>query len=114
MPDPQSADTDVMVVFCTTGDPEIAGRIAQELVERRQAACVNVVPRVLSYYRWKGEVVKGDEEQLLVIKTRRALLGRLDATIRELHSYELPEMIALPLAGGDPEYLAWVRECVPV
>ncbi len=97
------------VVLTTAGSEEVARRIARALVERRLAACVNVVPSVRSLYRWKGEVTE-DEELLLVIKTAEDLFPSVRAAIRELHSYELPEAILLPIRDGDPGYLAWLEE----
>jgi periplasmic divalent cation tolerance protein len=94
-----SAMSEHAVVLCAAGSDAEAGRIAQTLVERRLAACVNVVPRVSSTYRWEG-AVRTDSEWLLVVKS----------AIRELHSYELPEIVMLDLAGGDAAYLAWIDE----
>ena len=95
------------VALTTAGSAEQAKSLAQELVRRRLAACVNVVPGVCSFYRWKGELVE-EGERLLVIKTDAGRLEDLQAAIRELHSYETPELIVLEVAGGDPAYLAWV------
>jgi periplasmic divalent cation tolerance protein len=86
-----------------------ARRIASALVEERLAACVNVVPRVTSVYRWKGKVEEA-RESLLVIKSRAALSKRLVARVRALHSYSLPEIVTLPISSGSPDYLRWVRE----
>lgn len=81
--------------------------MAQELVSRRLAACVNVVPGVRSFYWWDGSV-QDDDELLLVIKTRVELLPQLESAIKELHSYEVPEFIVLPIDGGSSAYLAWI------
>jgi periplasmic divalent cation tolerance protein len=97
------------VVTCAAGSEDEASRIARGLVERRLAACVNVVPGVMSTYRWQG-AVRTDAEWLLVAKTR---LDRFDAVrdaIRELHSYELPEIVMVEIAEGDAGYLAWIDE----
>lgn len=99
---------DVCVVYCTAPDEEVAARVARALVEERLAACVNVLPAVVSFYRWEGELHE-DGELLLVVKTRRALLEPLAARVRELHPYEVPELIALPVEAGSAAYLAWVR-----
>jgi periplasmic divalent cation tolerance protein len=100
-----------VVVLCTVGRPEDAERIAREVVERRLAACVNVVPSVVSTYRWKGKVER-DEERLLVIKTRADRFEALRAAIVSLHPYEVPEVVALPISEGHAPYLEWVDESV--
>jgi periplasmic divalent cation tolerance protein len=104
-----SAMSEHAVVLCSAGSDAEAGRIAQTLVERRLAACVNVVPGVRSTYRWEG-AVRTDSEWLLVVKTRRDRFEEVRSAIRELHSYELPEIVMLDLAGGDAAYLAWIDE----
>ncbi len=96
-----------VVVFCTAPAAEV-GTIARELVDARLAACVNIVD-VRSCFRWEGSVCD-EQEGLLIIKTRYDRLNPLIARIRELHSYELPEIIALPIAGGHAPYLDWIRE----
>ncbi len=101
---------DLIVVLSNTESAESAARMARELVGRKLVACVNVVPGVRSFYRWKGEIAE-DDEHLMVIKTRRSLFEQVRICMRELHPYELPEIIALPLQEGDPGYLAWVHEC---
>ncbi len=100
-----------VVAFSTVGRAEDAERIARALVERRLAACVNVVPGVVSLYRWKGEVCR-DEELLLVFKTRAERLPQLREALLALHPYELPELVALPIESGHPPYLAWLDEGV--
>ena len=97
------------VVLTTAGSEEQSKTLAEALVERRLAACVSVVPRVLSVYRWKGEISR-DEECLLVIKTSERLFPTVREAIRELHSYELPEILMLPITNADPGILAWLRE----
>ncbi len=101
---------ELIVVLSNTDSAESAARMARELVGKKLVACVNVVPGVRSFYRWKGKIAE-DGEHLMVIKTRRSLFEQVRVCMRELHPYELPEIIALPLQGGDPDYLAWVREC---
>ena len=104
--------TDKRVVFVTCGSEEEASRIARALVGERLAACVNILEApVRSVYRWKGRVETA-MEHLLVIKTRRARLRALEEALRRMHSYETPEMIALPVAEGSRKYLTWVDECV--
>jgi len=96
-----------VVALSTVGRAEDAERIARALVERRLAACVNVVPKVVSVYRWKGEVCR-DQELLLVVKTRRERLGALREALVEMHPYEVPELVALPIEAGHEPYLAWL------
>jgi periplasmic divalent cation tolerance protein len=100
-----------MVVLSSVGTAEDAARIARALVERRLAACVNVLPGVRSWYRWKG-AVEEDEERLLVIKTRRDRFEALREALVALHPYELPEAIAFPVEAGHAPYLAWLDEAV--
>jgi periplasmic divalent cation tolerance protein len=99
--------TDKIVVFSTCDSEEQAGRIAHALVEQRLAACVNVLPGVRSIYRWKGEIQEG-VEWLLVIKSRRGLMDQLRVTIGKVHTYEVPELLALPVVDGSESYLAWL------
>ena len=99
--------TDKIVVLSTCASADEASRIARELVEKRVAACVNIVSGVRSVYRWKG-AVEDESEILLVIKSSRALLERLRAAIEKLHSYEVPEVVAVPIVDGSESYLAWL------
>lgn len=96
-----------VVVLMTAGSAEEAEAIASTLVAERLAACVNVVPGVISIYRWQGEVQR-DREWLLVAKSRRDVLAQLVQHVQALHSYDLPEVIALPLTGGSQAYLDWI------
>ncbi len=100
-----------VIALSTVGSAEDADRLARALVERGLAACVNVVPGVVSHYRWKGALCR-DEERLLVIKTRAERMGPLRAAIAELHPYELPELVVLRISGGSEAYLAWLDESV--
>jgi periplasmic divalent cation tolerance protein len=102
---------DFRVVLTTADSAELAATLARALVERRLAACVNVVGPVRSVYRWRGEIVS-DEERILVIKTSAACFPRLRETIRELHTYEVPELLALAVADGDRTYLDWLAGCL--
>lgn len=95
------------VVLTTAGSAEEAGAIARELVDRRLAACVNIIDRVRSVYRWQGSV-HDEPEVLLVIKTTAAAYPRLETAVRELHSYDCPELVRLAVAGGEDDYLAWL------
>jgi periplasmic divalent cation tolerance protein len=101
---------EVLVALCTCPDAVVGGHIADALVGEGLAACVNVLPGVTSIYEWKGEIQR-DTEVLLLIKTVRARLPELTDRVRELHPYELPEIIALPVRGGLPDYLQWVITC---
>jgi periplasmic divalent cation tolerance protein len=103
--------TERLVAFSTVAKLEDAEGIARVLVERRLAACVNVVPGLVSVYRWKGSVER-DEECLLIIKTRTDRLEALKATLVSLHPYEVPELVAIPVEGGHAPYLAWLDESV--
>jgi periplasmic divalent cation tolerance protein len=103
--------SDLVVALSTVGKAEDAERIARALVERRLAACVNVVPGVVSVYRWKGEVCR-DGEVMLVIKTRAERIPALREALLALHPYELPELLALPIDSGHSPYLAWIDESV--
>lgn len=98
-----------VVVFVTSGSREEGERLASSLVEERLAACVNLVPGLSSIYWWKGEVERA-EEVLLVIKTRQDLLGTLVERVKAFHSYTVPEVIALPIVGGNEDYLRWMAE----
>jgi periplasmic divalent cation tolerance protein len=100
-----------LVVLSTVGSQADAESIAAAVVERRLAACVNVLPGVTSFYRWKGTLER-DAEWLLVMKTRRERFEALRAAVLELHPYETPELIALPIAEGHPPYLAWLDDGV--
>ena len=100
-----------VVAFSTVAKAADAERIARVLVERRLAACINVVPGVVSLYRWKGEVCR-DEELLLVVKTRAERLPALREALVALHPYEVPELVALPIESGHPPYLEWLDDSV--
>jgi periplasmic divalent cation tolerance protein len=98
-----------LVVFCSCADEREASRLANTLVERHLAACVNILPRMQSVYRWEGDV-KLESEYLLLIKTTEERFSALRDAIAELHSYEVPEVLALPVWGGSDKYLAWIQE----
>jgi periplasmic divalent cation tolerance protein len=101
--------TDKIVVFTTCGSAEEAQRLAAALIEKHLAACVNITAPVTSVYRWKGAIEKS-EEWMLVIKSRRERFEELRVMLEGAHSYELPEVLALPVVDGSPNYLAWVEE----
>lgn len=99
--------TDKIVVLSTCGSAEEAEKVARALLDKRVAACVNVLPGVRSFYWWKGKV-EDSAEHLLVIKTRRELFDRLKTELAAAHSYEVPEIIALPILDGAESYLNWI------
>lgn len=99
--------TDKIVVLVTCASAEEAARMARELIARRLAACVNLLPGVRSVYHWKGSVEEA-EETLLMIKSARPLFDELKAAIARLHSYEVPEIVALPIVEGAASYLEWM------
>ncbi len=101
--------TDKRIVLSTAGSEEEAKKIANHLVESRLAACVNIVPQIESVYRWEGKVESG-REWLLIIKTSAELFPAVRDAIRELHSYELPECIAINIEDGSSEYLDWLAD----
>jgi periplasmic divalent cation tolerance protein len=103
--------TEIVLVFTTLGAETDATVLARTLVEERLAACVNVLPAMISVYRWKG-AVEQDREQQLIIKTTSAGLPRLQARVRELHPYEVPEFLVIAVTGGSDPYLTWVQDSV--
>jgi len=100
--------TDKIVVFSTCGSQEEAERLARKLLEARLAACVNVIMQIRSFYWWKGKI-EDSGEWLLVIKTSRGLFERVRLVLEGAHSYELPEVLALPVVEGSPNYLTWLE-----
>lgn len=101
--------TDKRIVLSTVGSEEEARKIAHNLVEQQLAACVNIVPKIESVYRWQGKM-ESNREYLLLIKTSSEKFSQVRDAIRELHSYELPECIALAVEDGSAEYLQWLEE----
>lgn len=99
----------VLLVYSTAPDRETARRIADALVGERLAACVSVLPGVFSVYRWQGQVETADEVGLMMKTTERAFAA-LSARLVELHPYEVPEVVALPVTDGLPAYMRWVAE----
>jgi periplasmic divalent cation tolerance protein len=100
---------DICWVYMTAGSPEEAGRLGEMLIERRLAACVNVLGVVSSLYRWEG-AVKMDDEIAFIAKTTVCCLDELTTAIREAHSYDEPCVVALPVIGGSAPFLQWVRD----
>ena len=103
--------TDKIVVLVTCGSGEEAGRIAQALVQERLAACVNITSPIRSIYRWHGEVCD-EPEVLLIIKTVRGLFDAVRRAVEKLHSYQVPEVVCLPIIDGAPNYLNWLGAAV--
>ena len=103
--------TDKRLVLTTVSSLEEGKKIARELVERRLAACVNIVPKIESVYRWQGAVEEA-QECLLLIKTTKVAYERLRDTLQQLHSYEVPECIAFEVEAGSAGYLNWIHDSV--
>lgn len=99
---------DTHLCFCTCPNGEVAGRIADTLVDERLAACVSVLPGLRSVYRWQGAIQR-DDEVLLLIKTTRDRIETLSTRVASLHPYELPELLAVEVTGGMAAYLDWVE-----
>lgn len=97
------------IVFVTVPSLKIARRIATAVVQDKLAACVNIVPAITSVYRWQGKLYN-DRELLLIIKTTRALFPKLADRVKNLHPYEVPEIIAVPISKGYKPYLKWIGE----
>jgi periplasmic divalent cation tolerance protein len=102
---------DYIVVYITAGNSEEAGRIARRLLEERLAACVNTISGVDSKFWWKDRLEEA-RETALIVKTKAVLLPDIIEAVKKLHSYELPEIIALPIIGGSREYLEWIDSVV--
>jgi periplasmic divalent cation tolerance protein len=100
-----------IVVFVTVGSSAEGRAIAHALVEEGLAACVNRIPGIRSIYRWEGKIEESEEE-LLLIKTRAEIFSNLEKRIRELHSYSVPEIIAVPVVSGNEAYLSWLKQQV--
>ena len=96
-----------IVLFITAADAEEAQRIAHVLVKERKAACVNIVPRVSSLFWWQDKLDSA-QESLLIVKSRASVLNQIVDLVKGHHSYDVPEIIALPIIGGNPDYLEWI------
>jgi len=103
--------SDVRVILSTAGSPEEGERIARSLVEQKLAACVNLVPKITSVYRWEGKVETANEV-LLLIKTSAGLLDLTESALRAAHSYEIPEVLVLSPESGHAEYIDWLLQSV--
>lgn len=102
------AEFSQVIILVTVGTHEEAEVIADVLLEQNKAACVNIVPAVDSHFRWEGKLETG-QEALLIIKTQASLVEEVTNLVKTVHSYDVPEVIALPIIGGNPEYLAWIN-----
>ena len=96
-----------IIVYITIPSREVGRQIAETLLESKLVACVNILPGIISIYHWQG-AVEQDDELLLIAKTRAALFDRLATTVKRLHPYDVPEVIAMPIIAGSNEYLAWI------
>lgn len=101
----------MILVFSTAASKKEARHISKILLQKKLAACVNIIPGIESHYRWKGRIETG-KEFLLLIKTKAALFGKLEKAVRENHSYSVPEIVAVSLEKGSKSYLDWLREAV--
>lgn len=110
---PPVSSPDVLLVLCTCPDQKVAEKLAITLVEKKLAACVNINGSVESIYRWQGSVHQ-DQEVLMMIKTTNNCWKKLEQTLLELHPYDVPEIIAMPIVAGSKDYLEWVGENVCV
>ena len=97
------------ILLCSCPDQEIAKSIAQQLIILKQAACINILPGILSIYAWQGEIEHANEH-LLLIKTRKDKYQLIEETITTMHPYELPEIISVPIENGLTTYLQWVDQ----
>lgn len=98
-----------VVIFVTTGTDEEAHKVATTLLNQRKAACVNILPNISSLFWWHDKLDSA-RENLLIIKTKASLVKEIVRLVKEVHSYEVPEIIALPITGGNQEYLDWIGE----
>jgi periplasmic divalent cation tolerance protein len=99
----------LIAVHITTKDEAEARKLAGLLLEQKRAACVNIVPGVSTLYRWQGKIESGTES-LMIVKTKRSLLHDIIALVKANHSYQVPEVLALPIDGGSPDYIAWLED----
>jgi periplasmic divalent cation tolerance protein len=101
--------SEAIVVMVTCGNSAEAEAIAEALLEEKLVACVNIAGRIRSLFHWQGAIAR-ESESLLLMKTRPECFDQLSHRVRELHSYDVPEVIAMPIMVGNPDYLAWIRE----
>jgi len=100
---------EALVVYITAPNEEEAAKIAKILVEERLAGCVNIIKDIRSIYSWQGKL-EDEKEVLMIVKTRLELFSALTSKVKELHSYTVPEIIAMPIADGSKEYIKWLKE----
>lgn len=98
---------DEIIIFITTPSKEEGEKIGSHLVENRLAACANIIPSMTSIFSWEGKVCR-EQESLVIVKTKRNLFDKLSEEVKKRHPYTVPEIIALPLVAGSPEYLKWI------
>ena len=98
-----------VVVFVTVPSQEVAEELGHAVVEEQLVACVNILPAVTSIYRWEGKIAQ-DDELLMIMKTQTSLVEALTVRVQELHPYDLPEVIALPITGGSESYMKWIKD----
>lgn len=103
------AKYEYIVVFITAGSQEEARMIGDTLISQRKAACVNIIPQINSLFRWEGKI-EDDRESLLLVKTRAELFPEVVDAVKSVHSYDVPEIIALPIVEGSQDYLKWIGE----
>ncbi len=104
-------ESSYIVLFITTATADEARQISMLLLERRKVACVNIVPRVSSQFWWEGKL-NSAQESLLIVKTKSSLLPEIIDLVKRVHSYDIPEIIALPIVGGNEDYLQWIEKNV--
>jgi periplasmic divalent cation tolerance protein len=102
-------DSKYIVVFITVDSQENAQKITDKLLKEKKAACVNIIPKVESHYWWQGKIESANE-LMLIVKTRAALLDELVTLVKSIHPYSVPEIIALPIIGGNEDYLKWIEK----
>ena len=102
-------ETSEIVIFVTTADEQEAKTIANMLLEQKKVACANIVPTLSSIFWWQGKL-ESENECMLILKTKSSLLSDVVDAVKLAHSYEVPEIIALPIIGGNPDYLNWIKD----
>jgi len=100
-----------IVVLVTASGKKEAERIARGLIEKKLAACVNIVDKIDSLFFWQGKIDRA-QEALLIIKSKKSLFSRIARLVKSLHSYDVPEIIALPVVAGEKNYVSWLDECL--
>lgn len=105
------AISEAIVIFVTTPTSKEAQRISDLLIEKKKAACVNIIPRIDSVFGWEGKVEQ-QQECLLIVKSKVSVLNEVTRLVKQSHSYEVPEIIAMPIVGGNEDYLMWLDDAV--